>query len=416
MDPSLLVKGALFLILVLLMLGVWIKLKLSKLTKVHVISIGSVKTSPPLLLTLVIESLSIQFEVDTGAGVTVMPIKSFKTLFPDLQLKPSVVQLSALSGEITNTGQILVNVKFRNVLHKLTMITCDHNSDFNPLLGRDWLDVILPQWRSIVNSPIQLNPVSSIVDPPSLDELKKLFPRPFNSEADTVIEGFTAKLVLKSNACPIFARAYPLPYGLEEPVSKVLDKMEADGKAVRVRLAEWASPALAVPKKDGGIRYVADFKRTINPQLRVDFYPLPAPEQVFATLANGNFFTSLDLTDAYTQLQLDADSQELCVINTHKGLYKLTRLIYGVSSAAAIFQSTMDKILNGIAGVICYLDNILIKAFIPKFKPGDRVYVKFPHQPTLDGFIVAPSGVSRFQVNIEGVIKDIHANNLAKIP
>ncbi|KAK3924061.1 hypothetical protein KUF71_002391, partial [Frankliniella fusca] len=80
--------------------------------------------------------------------------------------------------------------------------------------------------------------------------------------------------------------------------------------------------------------------------------------QVFATLANGNFFTSLDLTDAYTQLQLDTDSQELCVVNTHKGLYKLTRLIYGVSSAAAIFQSTMDKILNGIAGAPVTVDRI----------------------------------------------------------
>ncbi|KAK3926686.1 LOW QUALITY PROTEIN: hypothetical protein KUF71_015022, partial [Frankliniella fusca] len=74
-----------------------------------------------------------------------------------------------------------------------------------------------------------------------------------------------------------------------------------------------------------------------------------------------NFFTSLDLTDAYTQLSLDPESQELCVLNTHKGLYKLTRLIYGFSSAAAIFQSTIDQILKDVDDVICYLDNILIK-------------------------------------------------------
>ena len=48
------------------------------------------------------------------------------------------------------------------------------------------------------------------------------------------------------------------------------------------------------------------------------------------------------------------------VINTHKGLYRYTRLPYGVSSAPAIFQRTMDLSLQGIPGVVVYLDDILI--------------------------------------------------------
>lgn len=88
---------------------------------------------------------------------------------------------------------------------------------------------------------------------------------------------------------------------------------------------------------------------------------MPRPDTVFANLSNGAFFTSLDLVDAYTQLKLDSKSQDLCVLNTHLGLFKLTRLIYGVASAAAIFQSVMDRILIDIPGVVCYLDNILIK-------------------------------------------------------
>ncbi|KAK3908251.1 hypothetical protein KUF71_018764 [Frankliniella fusca] len=328
--------------------------------QVFMIAIGAISNAPPLFVTLSLESMPVKFEIDTGAGVTVMSIDTFKSIFPFYEILPSTVKLSALSGPVTNTGYVNLKVKYQNVVHKLNLITVDHSSSFNPLLGRDWLDTLLPHWRQIINVSCSISTLQS-TQIPSLDQIKKLFPRPFNTEANSVIEGFTAKLVLQKNARPIFARAYPLPYGMEEPVSKVLDKMEADGKAIRVRIADWASPALAVPKKDGSIRYVADFKRTINPQLRVDFYPLPTPEQVFATLANGQFFTSLDLSDAYTQLNLDSESQELCVINTHKGLYKITRLIYGVSSAAAIFQSTMDQILTDITGVICYLDNILIK-------------------------------------------------------
>ena len=47
-------------------------------------------------------------------------------------------------------------------------------------------------------------------------------------------------------------------------------------------------------------------------------------------------------------------------INTHQGLYQFTRLPFGISSAPVIFQRLMDKILHGLSGVICYIDDILI--------------------------------------------------------
>ena len=54
---------------------------------------------------------------------------------------------------------------------------------------------------------------------------------------------------------------------------------------------------------------------------------------------------------------LEDKSQQQVTINMHKGLYQYTRLPFGVASAPAIFQKTMDIILQG---VICYIDDILI--------------------------------------------------------
>ena len=48
-------------------------------------------------------------------------------------------------------------------------------------------------------------------------------------------------------------------------------------------------------------------------------------------------------------------------MSTHKGLFKFTRLPFGLSSSVGIFQRYMESLLN-IDGVICYLDDILIMA------------------------------------------------------
>ena len=98
---------------------------------------------------------------------------------------------------------------------------------------------------------------------------------------------------------------------------------------------------------------------TVNPVLDVDQYPLLHPDDLFASLAGGKHFTTLDLSHAYNQLVLEEESQPYLTINTHCGLYRYTSLPFGVASAPAIFQKK-DTILQGMKGVICYIDDILI--------------------------------------------------------
>ncbi len=81
---------------------------------------------------------------------------------------------------------------------------------------------------------------------------------------------------------------------------------------------------------------------------------------LFRTLAGGKKFTRIDLSDAYHQLCLDKESQEILVINTHKGLYKYLRLPFGISSAPALFQRIMSNVLDGLPRVVSFADDIAL--------------------------------------------------------
>ncbi|CAC5388476.1 unnamed protein product [Mytilus coruscus] len=71
-------------------------------------------------------------------------------------------------------------------------------------------------------------------------------------------------------------------------------------------------------------------------------------------------FSKLDLSQAYQQLLLCENSRNLVTINTHLGLYRYTRLPFGAASSPAIFQEFMDKVLEGLDGVGCILDDLII--------------------------------------------------------
>ena len=68
----------------------------------------------------------------------------------------------------------------------------------------------------------------------------------------------------------------------------------------------------------------------------------------------------MDLKSAYQQLPLDPESQQYVTINTHRGLYHYKRLPFGIASSPAIFQRTMDIILQGLDHVASIQDDILI--------------------------------------------------------
>ena len=128
----------------------------------------------------------------------------------------------------------------------------------------------------------------------------------------------------------------------------------------KVEFADWAAPIVPVIKPDGTVRICGDYKVTVNKVAKLDTYPLPHIDDIFASLAGGQKFSKLDLVHAYQQISLEELSRNYVIINTHKGLYRYNCLPFGVASAPAIFQRAMDGLLQDIEHVAVYLDDILV--------------------------------------------------------
>ena len=113
-------------------------------------------------------------------------------------------------------------------------------------------------------------------------------------------------------------------------------------------------------KRDGSIHVCGGFKVTLNQVAQCNMYPLPKPEDLLATLLGEKYFTKLDLSHVYQQLQLADDSKPFVTINANKGLYQYTCLSFESLAAPSIFQSTMENLFKGISCVVVYLDDILV--------------------------------------------------------
>ena len=356
--------------------------------------VGRVDKTNPLRLDMRVNDKVLNMEVDSGSPYSIISHVTYNKWFSEVMLHPLKDKLSSICGTRLKTlGQIPVTVSNQRLL--LVVIK---DEEFSPLLGRAWLDKLFPAWRKqigkmnqvVVKSLLASDHVNKtkekaqennvavqslqVADPGNeIKEFQRKYPQVFRKNSSGVIKGFEADVVLKEGATPIFHKPYGVPYALVDSVSQELKSLVEKGVLEPVKHSKWASPLVVVRKKDKGIRLCVDYKATVNRFTETEHYPLPKLNDILASLSDCTWFTVLDLSNAYQQLQISEKSKSVLTVNTHQGLYQFTRLPYGVSSAPAIFQAVLDQVLIGIPHVSCYLDDILIAE---RSKEGNKKLVE----------------------------------------
>jgi hypothetical protein len=123
----------------------------------------------------------------------------------------------------------------------------------------------------------------------------------------------------------------------------------------------WSSPVVLVKKKNGQWRFCIDYRR-VNEVTVKDAYPLPRIDDSLDALGGSEWFTTLDLTSGYWQVELSEDAKEKTAFVTRSGLYHWKVLPFGLTSAPSTFERLMETVLRGLQWktVLVYLDDVVV--------------------------------------------------------
>ncbi|KAL5467316.1 hypothetical protein EMCRGX_G031528 [Ephydatia muelleri] len=307
----------------------------------------------PLTIDVVADGVQLSMEVDTGAVASIISECTYRRQWSKQKrplLQRTDVHLRTYTGEKINIkGKISLSVQYDNETLSLDLLVVE--GDGPSLMGRDWLSKLKPNLSVFYAG----NPGIDKGVEKLLDRYADLFKEELGR-----VKGVEVKIHVDESARPRFFRPRPVPFALKGRIEEELERLQRDGIIEPVKFSEWAAPVVPVLKSDGSLRLCGDYKVTVNSVANVESYPYPRINDLLASLTGGKVFSKLDLSHAYLQLPLDEKSKEYVTITTHKGLFRYNRMPFGVASAPAIFQRTMERILQGIPHVHVYIDNILV--------------------------------------------------------
>ncbi|XP_038071222.1 uncharacterized protein K02A2.6-like [Patiria miniata] len=150
-------------------------------------------------------------------------------------------------------------------------------------------------------------------------------------------------IIIDETAQPVVHACRKVPFALHNGLKRELERMESLGVITRVdEPTDWVNSLVVVKKKNGDIRVCMD-PRDLNRAIKREHYKMPTREEVMSQFAGASYYSKLDASQGFWQLQLDDKSSRLCTFNTPFGRFRYTRLPFGISSAPEVYHKLFTK-------------------------------------------------------------------------
>jgi hypothetical protein len=164
------------------------------------------------------------------------------------------------------------------------------------------------------------------------------------------------RIELNDNVRPVVHAPRKLPVALKDAIKCKLDEMVKDGIIARVEgPTDWVSSMTVARKANMDIRICLD-PRDLNQAIKRKHFKPPTLDEITANLGGSKHFSTLDAKQGFWQLELHADSTDLCTFNTSFGRYKFLRVPFGITSASEVFYKKMYEHFDNIPGVCLFIE------------------------------------------------------------
>lgn len=296
----------------------------------------------PWTVSLHIENQELTFKLDTGAEVTAITEQDCLKLRDIILQEPTRMLYGPTGQTLQAVGQFQATISSKGTSSLQTVYVV--RGLRNNLLGLPAISAL-----ELAN---RIGTFSEKL------EVQRKFPDLFHGLG---ILGDQYEIKLREGAQPYSLhapRSVPLP--LRERVRQELQRMERGGVISKVQdPTPWCAGIVVVPKKAGAVRICVDLK-ALNESVQREIYPIPKVDETLAQLTGATMFSKLDANSGFWQIPLARKSRLLTTFITPFGRYCFNKLPFGISSAPELFQRRMNKLLEGLDGVLCHMDDVLI--------------------------------------------------------